>query len=94
MSVEGWEMLAETVLFVTVLLALAAWIKQNHGQFLWISGAAIIIFRSELAVYLGLILAAEVFSKRLTITALLKHVIPAGIILIGKFIIIMMPTLL
>jgi alpha-1,6-mannosyltransferase len=72
------------VLSVAVLLALAAWIKQHHGQFLWISGAAIIIFRFELAVFFGLILAAEIFSKRLAITVLLKHVVPAGIFLISK----------
>lgn len=68
----------------TVLLALAAWIKQNHTQFLWISGAAIIIFRSELAVFLGLILAAEIFSRRLSIGKLLKNVVPAGFFLLGK----------
>ncbi|XP_022299232.2 dol-P-Man:Man(7)GlcNAc(2)-PP-Dol alpha-1,6-mannosyltransferase-like isoform X2 [Crassostrea virginica] len=75
--------LPNTFALVLVLLALAAWLKQNHAQFLWTSGAAIIIFRSELAVFLGLILAAEIFSKRLSIVTLLKHVIPAGLFLLG-----------
>ncbi|XP_061178921.1 dol-P-Man:Man(7)GlcNAc(2)-PP-Dol alpha-1,6-mannosyltransferase-like [Saccostrea echinata] len=75
--------LPNTFALVLVLFALAAWIRQNHGQFLWISGAAIIIFRSELAVFLGLILAAELFSKRLSFTDFLKHVIPAGILLLS-----------
>lgn len=75
--------LPNTFALILVLLALAAWIKQNHTQFLWISGAAIIIFRSELAVFLGLILAAEIFSRRLSIGKLLKNVVPAGFFLLG-----------
>lgn len=80
-----FDFLSILFFFGSVLLALAAWIKQNHTQFLWISGAAIIIFRSELAVFLGLILAAEIFSRRLSIGKLLKNVVPAGFLLLGQW---------
>ena len=41
------------------------------------------IFRAELGLYLGQLLLLEIVSKRLSITRLFKHGVPAGITLLG-----------
>lgn len=68
---------------LSVLLALAGWIRGQHIRFLWCSGAAILIFRAELLIYLGQILLLELFSRRLSLKKLMVHAVPAAIILIG-----------
>ena len=67
----------------SVLLALAGWLRDQHIRFLWYSGTAVLIFRAELALYLGQILIIELFFKRLTIQRLLKNGIPAAVFLVG-----------
>ena len=67
----------------SVLHALAGWLRQDHPRFLWFSGAAILIFRAELGIYLGQLLLLEIVTKRLSFTRLLKHGVPAGIVLLG-----------
>ncbi|XP_078035464.1 alg12 alpha-1,6-mannosyltransferase [Augochlora pura] len=62
-----------------VLLALFGWLKQSHIIFIWSSAAAIIIFRAELAMLLGLFLLYDIANKKLTIPRLLKIAVPAGI---------------
>ncbi|CAL7948554.1 unnamed protein product [Xylocopa violacea] len=62
-----------------VLLALYGWLKQSQVIFIWSSAAAIIIFRAELAMLLGLFLLYDIASKKLTIPRLLKIAVPAGI---------------
>ena len=66
-----------------VLQALAAWLKQQHSALLWWSGAAVVIFRSELVLYLGLVVLAELSSRRLTLKTFFLNAIPAGIIILG-----------
>jgi alpha-1,6-mannosyltransferase len=50
-----------------VLLALNSWLKNESKQFILFSGAAVIIFRAELALFLGLLLLYDLMYKRITI---------------------------
>ncbi len=52
---------------VPVLFAYEFWMSQRHPQFITCSAAAIILFRGELAVLLGLILLGELALKRVTV---------------------------
>ncbi|KAK3102542.1 hypothetical protein FSP39_012075 [Pinctada imbricata] len=71
-----------------VLLAFASWLRQQHMRFLWFSGAAILIFRAELAMYLGIILLTELASGRLPFKKFVLTCIPAGIVLLGSTVLI------
>ena len=41
--------------------------RQEHTPFLWWSGAAILLFRGELALLLGILLLMELITGRLTL---------------------------
>lgn len=58
--------------YFTVLLALHAWFRRQHKLFIWCSAAAIIIFRAELAMFLGLLLFFELFYGRITVKRLVS----------------------
>ncbi|XP_048504970.1 probable Dol-P-Man:Man(7)GlcNAc(2)-PP-Dol alpha-1,6-mannosyltransferase isoform X2 [Athalia rosae] len=71
-----------------VLIALYGWLRQNPTIFICSSAAAIIIFRAELAMLLGLFLLHDLVNKKLTISRLLRIAIPAGIFLLGLTVIV------
>ena len=60
------------------LLAFRFWLLQHHGRFIWASGAAIVLFRSELSILLGFILFLEIGSYRLGVWRAMRHIIIAG----------------
>lgn len=65
-----------------VLLAINYWLTRNIKLFIVCSGAAIIIFRAELAMLLGLYLLYDLYYKRIKLDVVLKAAIPAAIVLI------------
>ncbi|XP_072398528.1 uncharacterized protein [Diabrotica undecimpunctata] len=62
-----------------VLLALDGWLNNNNKTFILCSAAAIIIFRAELALFLGILLLYDLYNKRITIKRLLQIAVPGGL---------------
>lgn len=50
-----------------VLMAIHHWLRRDTRQFVGFAGAAIIIFRAELAIFLGIFLIHDVFHQRIKV---------------------------
>ncbi|XP_026638539.1 dol-P-Man:Man(7)GlcNAc(2)-PP-Dol alpha-1,6-mannosyltransferase isoform X3 [Microtus ochrogaster] len=68
---------------LTVLPALTAWLQHQWALFIWLSAFAIIAFRAELCMLLGLMLLLTLYQRRLSVARLLQHAVPAGILCLG-----------
>ncbi len=72
-------------IILLVLHSLAFWLSGREKSLVWTSAFAILIFRSELVVLLGLILLQEVFIKRrLSFTKTLSNGLIASGLAIGN----------
>uniref|UniRef100_A0A2M3Z274 Mannosyltransferase n=1 Tax=Anopheles braziliensis TaxID=58242 RepID=A0A2M3Z274_9DIPT len=65
-----------------VLLAINYWLTRSMKLFVLCSGAAIVIFRAELAMLLGLYLLYDLYYKRIALPVFLRVAIPCGVLLV------------
>ncbi|XP_031620129.1 probable Dol-P-Man:Man(7)GlcNAc(2)-PP-Dol alpha-1,6-mannosyltransferase [Contarinia nasturtii] len=71
-----------------VLLAIAFWLERKKALFIYMSAAAILIFRAELSILLGLFLLYDISFQRISIPELIKYAVPAGVISLASTIVV------
>ncbi|KAH8347100.1 hypothetical protein KR059_005207 [Drosophila kikkawai] len=71
-----------------VLYAIAYWLRDQHKPFIVCSGVAILVFRSELALFLGFLLAISLLQRKSSIDGMLKIALPAGICILAATVLV------
>ncbi|XP_034485857.1 probable Dol-P-Man:Man(7)GlcNAc(2)-PP-Dol alpha-1,6-mannosyltransferase isoform X2 [Drosophila innubila] len=71
-----------------VLYAIAYWMRGQYKPFIICSGISIIVFRSELALFLGLLLALDLLQQKLSVDGLLKVALPAGVCILAATVLV------
>ncbi|XP_032201758.1 dol-P-Man:Man(7)GlcNAc(2)-PP-Dol alpha-1,6-mannosyltransferase isoform X1 [Mustela erminea] len=66
-----------------VLLALTAWLQLKWARFIRLSAFAILVFRAELSLLLGLALLLLLGTRRLSVAKALRCAVPAGLLCLG-----------
>ncbi|XP_037702967.1 dol-P-Man:Man(7)GlcNAc(2)-PP-Dol alpha-1,6-mannosyltransferase isoform X2 [Choloepus didactylus] len=66
-----------------VLWALAAWVQQRWARFVWLSALAILVFRAELSLLLGLALLWALCGRKVSVAQVLGLAVPAGAVCLG-----------
>ena len=67
---------------------MAFWLKNKQTEFIWLSAANILIFRSELCIISGIMLLISLCKDRVTLFQVIKHGLMASIIFIGLSVLI------
>ncbi|KAH8265231.1 hypothetical protein KR038_001876 [Drosophila bunnanda] len=71
-----------------VLYAIAYWLRDQHKPFIVCSGVAILVFRSELALFLGFLLAMSLLQRKFSIDGMLKIALPAGLCILAATVLV------
>lgn len=70
---------------LAVLLALTAWLQLKWARFIRLSAFAILVFRAELSLLLGLALLLLLGTRRLSVAKALRCAVPAGLLCLGEW---------
>ncbi|XP_045671447.1 dol-P-Man:Man(7)GlcNAc(2)-PP-Dol alpha-1,6-mannosyltransferase isoform X3 [Ursus americanus] len=68
---------------LVVLPALTAWLQLKWARFLRLSAFAILVFRAELSLFLGLVLLLALCTRRLSVAKAVRCAVPAGVLCLG-----------
>lgn len=70
---------------LAVLPALTAWLQLKWARFIRLSALAILVFRAELSLFLGLVLLLLLRSRRVTVARAVRCALPAGVLCLGEW---------
>lgn len=71
-----------------VLFAIAYWLRDQHKPFIICSGISILVFRSELALFLGILLVVSLLRRKVSIDGLLKVALPSGVCILAATVLV------